>query len=187
MPPNHRRQRTPRVRPVCISCHWRGAAAAERYPCMPRLFPILVVLIIGSAGCGRKADPVIAAFGNDEFTTNRIVFYATGRYEHYGSAKNGTLSRHPVLTGSFVAGGSNYVVTFNRANPPKPNDPLARKVYWIIKNRLKPNDPPTRKAYRIIQHDGVEYLFDESSLAIKKYEESKNPRELRHAWRREEG
>lgn len=28
---NHRRQRTPRVRRVCMLCQWRGAAAAERW------------------------------------------------------------------------------------------------------------------------------------------------------------
>jgi hypothetical protein len=28
---NHRSQRPPRFRPVCILPHWRGAAAAERY------------------------------------------------------------------------------------------------------------------------------------------------------------
>src|ERR1700676_1405371 len=30
--PNHRRQRSPGVRPVCILRQWRGAAAADRSP-----------------------------------------------------------------------------------------------------------------------------------------------------------
>jgi hypothetical protein len=44
-----------------------------------------------------------------------------------------------------------------------------------------------RKIYRIIKHDGVEYLFDEQGNAVKKFEETKDERELRHGWRREEG
>jgi hypothetical protein len=136
---------------------------------MLRLSFILAFLIVGAAGCSRKADAVIGAFGNDEFTTNRIVFYATGRCEHYGSLEDGTLARQPARAGTFIAGTSNYVVTFGQAN------------------LFQPNNPPVRKVYRIINHDGVEYLFEEGSLAIKNYEVSKEPQELRHAWRREGG
>ena len=34
---NQRRQRTPQVRPVCISRQWRGAAAADRFTRFTRM------------------------------------------------------------------------------------------------------------------------------------------------------
>jgi hypothetical protein len=72
------------------------------------------------------------------------------------------------LAGTFVKGVSNYVVS-------------------IEKGVFDSPDMPARKVYRIIKHDGVEYLFDERGNAVKKFEETKDERELRHAWRREGG
>jgi len=156
---------------------------------MPRLLPVLAfILFITSAGCNQKPDPVLTAFWNAEFTTNRIVFYGTGRCEHYGSAKDGSLAKRPVRTGTFLGSSSNYVVTFSQGNLRGPSYPPAPKVSRMDKlaNLFRPTKP-VHKVYRIIKNDGVEYLFEEGSLAIKKYEESKDPRELRHAWRREGG
>ena len=135
---------------------------------MCRLLPFLALtLIVVTTGCAKNADPVLAAFVHDEDPTNRIVFYASGKYEFYGSREDGSVENHPQRTGTYVGSVSNYVVS-------------------IKKEDLAAPDLPTRKVYRIIKHDGVEYLFDEMGFVlIKKYEETKDPRELRHAWRRE--
>jgi len=157
---------------------------------MPRFLPVLAcALIIASAGCSQKPDPVLAAFGNNQFTTNRIVFYTSGRCEHYGSVKDGSLAKHPARTGTFLGSSSNYVVTFSQGGLRGPSSPQAPKVSRIdsLANLFWPSNRPVYKVFRIIKHDDVEYLFEEGSLAIKKYEESKDPRELRHAWRREGG
>ena len=127
---------------------------------------VLALALIGiSAGCSGKPDPVVAAFVNDEFTTNRIVFYASGKYEHYGGSEDGSVARRPYVTGTFLGSPSNYVVS-------------VKKWPW--------SDWPTQRVYRIFKHDDVEYLFDERAFGvIKKYEEAKDKkRELRHAWRR---
>jgi hypothetical protein len=124
--------------------------------------------MMAATGCSRKSDPVLAAFVNDEFTTNRIVFYASGKYELYGGNDDGSVQTRAYVTGTFVGGISNYVVSLKKEDLPLP-------------------DAPTRKVYRIIKHDGLEYLFDEQGNAARKYEETKDQRELRHAWRREGG
>jgi len=150
---------------------------------MLRLVPVLAFfLFMTCAGCSQKPDPVLAAFWNSEFTTNRIVFYSTGRCEHYGSVKDGNLAKHPVRTGTFLGSSSNYVVTFSQGNLRGPSYPPAPKISRMdeLANLFRPSKP-VRKVYRIIKHDGVEYLFEEGSLAVKNYEESKDPGELRHA------
>lgn len=136
---------------------------------MSRLFQCLVVaLVLVSAGCSKQPDPVLASFVNDEFSTNRIVLYASGKYELYAANDDGSLQKHPNVTGTFEGGVSNYVVAIN-------------------KGRFDSPDMPARRVYRIIQHDGVEYLFDERGNAVRKFEETKDEQELRHAWRRERG
>ncbi len=57
MTPNNRRQRTPRVRPVCISHPWRGAAAAARSASMRILLPISVFVCLLVASCEHQAPP----------------------------------------------------------------------------------------------------------------------------------
>jgi len=134
---------------------------------MPRAFPILVLaLIIAIPGCRGKPDPVLATFVNDEFATNRIVFYASGKYELYAANDDGSLQRRPYVTGSYLGSASNYVVSVKAQDLPSPDWPVCR-------------------VYRIIRHDGLEYLFDERGNAARKYAENKDVRELRHAWRRE--
>ena len=136
---------------------------------MSRLLQFLVVaLILSGAGCSKQPDPVLASFLNDEFTTNRIVLYTSGKYECYGANDDGSLGNHPYERGTFVGGVSNYVVS-------------------IEKGVFDSPDMPARKVYRIIKHDDVEYLFDERGNAVRKFEETKDERELRHAWRREGG
>ncbi len=111
---------------------------------------------------------MLASFLNDEFSTNRIVLYTSGKYEFYGAKDDGSLGDHPYERGTFVGGVSNYVVS-------------------IEKGVFDSPDMRARKVYRIIKHDGVEYLFDERGNAVRKFEETKDERELRHAWRREGG
>jgi len=136
---------------------------------MSRLLKFLVVLLLVSpAGCTKKSDPVLASFMTSEIATNRIVLYTTGKYECYAASDDGSLRASPYMTGTFVGGVSNYVVTIN-------------------KGRFDSPDMPSVRAYRIIKHGGVEYLLDEGSKALQKFEETKNERELRHAWRREGG
>jgi hypothetical protein len=136
---------------------------------MTRSFPTLVLAIaLAAAGCSRKSDPVLATFLNDQFSTNRIVFYVSGKYELYGANDDGSLQSRPYVTGTYVGGVSNYVVSIRKEDVPLP-------------------ESPTRVVYRIIKHDGLEYLFDERGNAARKYEETKDPRELRAAWRREGG
>jgi hypothetical protein len=137
---------------------------------MHRLLSFLALALIGvSAGCSRKPDPVVAAFENDEFTTNRIVFYASGKYEFYGGSEDGSVAKHTYVTGTYLGSVSNYVVSVKKEDLPSPD--------W-----------PARRVYRIIKRDDVEYLFDERAFGIiKKYEETKDKRELRHAWRRVAG
>ena len=136
---------------------------------MSRLLQCLVVaLLLSNAGCSRKPDPVLASFVNAEFSTNRIVLYTSGKYECYGANDDGSLQNHPYQTGTFVGGVSNYVVS-------------------IEKGIFDSPDMRARKVYRIIKHNGVEYLFDEQSNGVKKFEETKDERELRHGWRREGG
>jgi hypothetical protein len=136
---------------------------------MRRLTPFLALaLIVAAAGCGGRPDPVLAAFVNDEFSTNRIVLYASGKYELYGANEDGTLTRRPFVTGTYLRGVSNYIVTVEKKDLPIDG--------W-----------PVKRVYRIIKHDGVEYLFDERGLELSKYEQTKDPKELRHAWRREGG
>ena len=134
------------------------------------LFVSLALVVVG-AGCARTPDPVLAAFGNNEFSTNRIVFYASGKYEYYLAGTDGPdiLPKYPLITGTYVRTATNYVVTIKPADLPSPR--------W-----------PTRPVYRIIRHDGVEYLFEERGQSIiANYERTKDARELRHAWRREGG
>ena len=136
---------------------------------MSRLLQFLVVaLILSSAGCSKKPDPVLASFLNDEFSTNRIVLYTSGKYECYGANDDGSLRNRPYESGTFVGDVSNYVVS-------------------IEKGVFDSPDMRAQKVYRIIKHDGVEYLFDERGNAVRKFEETKDERELRHAWRREGG
>jgi hypothetical protein len=139
---------------------------------MNRLVPFLTVAFIAAGpGCTSKPDPVVAAFGNNEFSTNRIVFYASGKFEYYvaGVDDPDTLPKYPLFTGTYVPTPTNYVVTINPADLPTPR--------W-----------PTRPVYRIIRHDGTEYLFDERGQSIiANYERTKDARELRHALRREGG
>ena len=133
---------------------------------MSRLLQCLVVaLLLSTAGC-KKPDPLLGSFVNDEFSTNRIVFYTSGKFEHYGANDDGSLKRSPYMTGTFAGGVSNYLVT-------------------IDKGLLDSPDMPPRRAYRMIKHQGVEYLFDERGKALQKFQETKDERELRHAWRRE--
>jgi hypothetical protein len=134
---------------------------------MRRLIPFLALtLIVVAAGCGRKPDPVLATFVNDEFATNQIVLYASGKYELYAAREDGSVERHPYVTGTYLESASNYVVS-------------------VKKEDLRWPEWPARRVYRIVKHGGVEYLFDERGFgSIKKYEETKDPRELRHAWRR---
>ena len=132
------------------------------------LLCLIVALVLTSAGCSKKPDLVLASFVNDEFSTNRIVLYTSGKYEIYGANDDGSLRKHPYMTGTFVGGVSNYVVT-------------------IDKGRFDSADMLAHKAYRIIKHDGVEYLFDEGGNAAREFEETNDERELRHAWRREGG
>ncbi len=134
---------------------------------MPRFIQhLLIGLLLACAACNRKTDPVVASFINDEFSTNRMVLYVSGRYECYGANENGSLTRHPYLTGSFVGGVSNYLVTLD-------------------KGLFDSQDMPSRRTYQIIKHQGVEYLFDEGGSGLRKFEETRDERELRHAWRRE--
>ncbi len=134
---------------------------------MSRLLQCLVVaLLCSTAGCSRKPGPVLASFVNAEFSTNRIVLYTSGKYECYGANDDGSLRIRPYESGTFVGGVSNYVVS-------------------IEKGVFDSPDMRARKVYRIIKHDGVEYLFHELGNAVEKFEETKDERELRHAWRRE--
>ena len=136
---------------------------------MFRLLQCLVfALVLSTAGCSNKPDPVLGSFVNDEFSTNRIVRYASGKYELYGANDHGSLQKHPYVTGTFVGGVSNYVVSYKKGVFDSP-------------------DMPAWRVYRIIKNDGVEYLFDERGNAVRKFEETKDERELRHAWRREGG
>jgi hypothetical protein len=139
---------------------------------MNRLVPFVsLALIAAGPGCTGKQDPVLASFGNSEFSTNRIVFYASGKYEYYlaGVDDPDTLPKYPLITGTYVRTATNYVVTIKAENLPTPR--------W-----------PPRPVYRIIRHDGIEYLFDERGQSIiANYERTKAARELRHAWRREGG
>jgi hypothetical protein len=136
---------------------------------MSRLLQCLVVaLFLSTAGCSKKPDPVLASFVNAEFSTNRIVLYTSGKYECYGADDEGRLRNRPFETGVFAGGVSNYVVSIEKGIF---DAPVMR----------------ARKVYRIIKHDGAEYLFDELGSAVKKFEETKDERELRHAWRREGG
>jgi len=54
---NHRRQRTPRFRPVWISRQWRGAAAAERWASMKRLIipGVLICIAACFGGCASQS------------------------------------------------------------------------------------------------------------------------------------
>jgi hypothetical protein len=139
---------------------------------MNRLVPFVSLALIATGpGCTSKPDPVLAAFGNNLFSTNRIVFYASGKYEYYlaGVDDPDTLPKYPLVSGTYVRTATNYVVTIKVADLPSPR--------W-----------PTRPVYRIIQHEGIEYLFDERGHSIiTNYEKTKDARELRHAWRREGG
>jgi hypothetical protein len=129
---------------------------------------LVVALVLTNAGCSKKPDPVLASFVNAEFSTNRIVLYTSGKYECYGANDDGSLRNRPYESGTFAGGVSNYVVSIEKGVF---DSPVMR----------------ARKVYRIIKHDGVEYLFDELGNAVKKFEETKAERELRHAWRREGG
>ena len=94
---------------------------------MPRYIQcLLVVLAFTSAGCRQKSDPVAASFLNDEFSTNRIVLYTSGKYECYAANDDGTLQKHPCMTGTFVGGVSNYVVTFDKGVFDSPDMPSRR-------------------------------------------------------------
>lgn len=136
---------------------------------MSRLLQCLVVVLLLSAfGCGRKPDPVLASFVIAESGTNRIVLYASGRYECYGANDDGSVRNRPHESGTFVGSATNYVVSLKKGAFDSP-------------------DMRAHKAYRIIKHDGVEYLFDEQGNELRKFEETKDQRELRHAWRREGG
>lgn len=134
---------------------------------MSRFLRCLVVApFLGTAGCSKKPDPLLGSFVNDEFSTNRVVFYTSGKFEHYGANDDGSLESSPYMTGTFVGGVSNYLVT-------------------IDKGRFDSPDMPSRRGYRIIKHGGVEYLFDERGKELQKFQETQDERELRHAWRRE--
>lgn len=121
----------------------------------------------GVVGCRKAADPVLASFLNTEFSTNRIVLYTTGRYELYGADDDGRLKDHAYEAGTFVGTGSTYVVS-------------------VDKGILDSPAMRARKQFRIVHHGGVEYLFDERGSALRKFEATKDERELRHGWRREE-
>ena len=136
---------------------------------MSRLLQCLVVaLFLSAAGCGRKPDPVLASFVNAELGARRIVFYTSGKYECYGANDDGSLRSRPYESGTFYGGASNYVVSLPKGSFDSP-------------------DMRARKVYRIIKHDGAEYLFDERGNEVRKFEETKDERELRHGWRREGG
>lgn len=136
---------------------------------MSRLPQCLVVaLLLSTAGCGKKPDPVLASFLNAESGTNRIVLYTSGKYECYGANDDGSPRNRPYESGTFAGGVSNYVVSLKKGAFDSP-------------------DMRARKVFRIIKHNGVEYLFDEQGNAVKKFEETKDERELRHGWRREGG
>src|SRR5689334_5124284 len=111
----------------------------------------VVGLLLSTAGCSKKPDPVLASFVSAEFSTNRIVLYTSGKYECYGANDDGSLRNRPYERGTFVGGVSNYVVT-------------------IQKGVFDSPDMRTRKNYRILKHDGVEYLFDEQGNAVKKFD-----------------
>lgn len=129
---------------------------------------LVVALLLSTAGCSKKPDSLLASFVNDEFGTNRIVLYSSGKYECYGANDDGSLRNRPYESGTFVGGGSNYVVRIEKGVFDSPG-------------------MRAQKVYRIIKHDGVEYLFDERGNAVRKFAETKDERELRHAWRREGG
>lgn len=123
-------------------------------------------LMPGVVGCRKAADPVLASFLNTEFSSNRIVLYATGRYELYGADDDGRLKDYPYEAGTFVGTGSHYVIS-------------------VDKGILDSPAMRARKEFRILHHSGVEYLFDERGSALKQFEATKDERELRHGWRRE--
>src|SRR5262245_49962242 len=121
---------------------------------MSRLLQYLVVaLLLSTAGCSKKPEPVLASFVNAEFSTNRIVLYSSGKYECFGANDDGSLRSRPYESGTFVGGVSNYVVS-------------------IKKGAFDAAGMRARKVYRIIKHDGVEYLFDEQGNAVRKFEET---------------
>ncbi len=57
---NHRRQRTPRVRPVCISRQWRGAAATDR---SAKWQPLNLSTMAAKSQGGRSETRALAGFG----------------------------------------------------------------------------------------------------------------------------
>jgi len=158
--------------PVASSAYSDASGGAwlsgERNPMNWFIPSLSLALIAAGPGCTGKpdnSDPVLAAFGNNEFATNRIVFYASGKYEYYlaGADAQDSLPKHPLITGTYVRTATNYVVTIKPADLPNPR--------W-----------PTRPVYRIIRHDGLEYLFDERGQSIiANYERTKDANELRHA------
>ena len=129
---------------------------------------LVAAWMLSVAGCRKPSAPVLASYLNTEFCTNRIVLYLSGKYECYGANDDGSLKDHPYETGTFVGTGSNYVIS-------------------VAKGLLDAQSMRAKKDFRIIRHGGVEYLLDELSSALKKFESTQDERELRHAWRREGG
>lgn len=122
-------------------------------------------MVVCGIGCAEKAaDPVVATFEMKQFES-RLVFYASGKYEHYAADRDNPdkIAKYPFLTGTYVGTASNYVTNIKPQDRPVPETPL-------------------QKVYRTVVHEGVEYLLIEAGAI--KFEKTKNPNELRHAYRR---
>ena len=125
---------------------------------------VLLVLSVGLCGCNKAPDPIVATFENAR--PSRLVFYASGKFEHYtADVRTDKLDQAPFVHGTYTSSASNYVVKIKKEDLPHPD-------YF------------SSREYRILVHEGVEYLFDERGNSRKKFEESKNPNELRHGYRR---
>ena len=136
---------------------------------MSRLLPCLAAgLVLAVGGCREKREPVLASFVNSAFGTNRIVLYASGKYECFGPKEDGSVRGTPYEWGTFVGSGSNYVISIQKGLF---DSPAMR----------------TRKVYHVIKQGGVEYLFDELGKEGGDFESTQDERKLRYGWRREGG
>jgi hypothetical protein len=96
--PNHRRQRTPRFRPVRTLRQWRGAAAAERSVKTTRLTSILTagLLLAGCARSQRTYFQVVDSVSKEPLSSAKVT---AGLYDPLNADSRRTHTR-AVFTGT---------------------------------------------------------------------------------------
>jgi hypothetical protein len=153
---------------------------------MYRVIPFALLLAMLAAGaCGR--DSVMATFVWPQATETRLVLYNSGKYEQwliadgmptvpYKQAREYSITTHgiqtrdrrpPIEAGTYHRNTTTLAVAINP-------DPLHHSPSW-----------PTQRLYHAVNHDGVEYLFDERGGWADRFEATHDTNLLRYAWRQE--